>query len=215
MRDILRNNGLSVALFALFLASFVGQAIAGWYALGEELATHGQPAPDLLAYLATGHFLSATFENWESEFLQMTVYVVLTAVLIQKGSPESRNPDESPEERSACSPNAPWPARKGGVWLQLYAHSLSITLLALFALSFWLHLLGSTRRANEEALLHAAPAETAAERLADLEFWYESFQNWQSEFLSIGVLVVLGIFLRERGSPESKPVHAPHSQTGG
>jgi hypothetical protein len=115
---------------------------------------------------------------------------------------------------SGTFPVAPWPARKGGVWLQLYAHSLSITLLVLFALSFWLHLLGSTRRANEEALLHAAPAETAAERLADPEFWYESFQNWQSEFLAICALVVLGIFLRERGSPESKPVHAPHSQTG-
>jgi hypothetical protein len=214
MRDILRSNGLSLALLALFLASIVGQAFAGWYALGEELAIHGQPAPDLRTYLATGHFLSATFENWESEFLQMTIYVVLTAVLIQKGSPESKSPDENPEERSVCSPNAPWPARKGGVWLQLYAHSLSITLLVLFGSSFWLHLLGSTRRANEEALLHAAPAETAAERLADPEFWYESFQNWQSEFLSIGVLVVLGIFLRERGSPESKPVHAPHSQTG-
>jgi hypothetical protein len=215
MRDILRSNGLSLALLALFLASIVGQTFAGWYALGEELAMHGQPAPDLRTYLATGHFLSATFENWESEFLQMTVYVVLTAVLIQKGSPESRNPEEGPEEQRACSPNAPWPVRKGGVWLQWYAHSLSITLLVLFGLSFWLHLLGSTRHANEEALLHAAPVETAAERLADPEFWFESFQNWQSEFLSIGALVVLAIFLRERGSPESKPVHAPHSQTGG
>jgi hypothetical protein len=90
MRDILRSNGLSLALFALFLASIVGQAFAGWYALGEELAIHGQPAPDLRTYLATGHFLSATFENWESEFLQMTVYVVLTAMLIQKGSCGSR-----------------------------------------------------------------------------------------------------------------------------
>jgi hypothetical protein len=88
VREILRNNGLSLALFALFLASIVGQVFAGWYALGEELAIHGRPAPDLRTYLATGHFLSATFENWESEFLQMTVYVVLTAVLIQKGSPE-------------------------------------------------------------------------------------------------------------------------------
>jgi hypothetical protein len=213
MREILRNNGLSLALFALFLASIVGQVFAGWYALGKELAIQGLPAPDLGTYLLSGHFVSATFENWESEFLQMMVYVVLTAWLIQKGSPESRNPDEAPEERD-CSPSAPWPVRKGGLWLWLYAHSLSITLFVLFALSFWLHLLGSTRRANEEALLHAAPAMTAVERLADPEFWYESFQNWQSEFLSIGALVVLGIFLRERGSPESKPVHAPHSQTG-
>jgi hypothetical protein len=154
--------------------------------------------------------VSATFENWESEFLQMGIYVLLTAWLIQKGSPESRSPDE-PETASL---SAPWPVPKGGVWLWLYAHSLSITFFVLFALSFWLHLLGSTRRANEQALLHATPIMTAIERLADPEFWYESFQNWQSEFLSIGSLVVLGIFLRERGSPESKPVHAPHSQTG-
>jgi hypothetical protein len=214
MREILRNNGLSLTVFALFLASLVGQVFAGWYALGEELAIHGRAAPDLYDYLFSGHFLSATFENWESEFLQMAVYVVLTAWLIQKGSPESRNPDESPDGPCDPGPSAPWPVRKGGVWLWLYAHSLSITLLVLFGLSFWLHLLGSTRRANEEALLHAAPAMTAAGRLADPDFWYESFQNWQSEFLSIGALVVLGIFLRERGSPESKPVHAPHSQTG-
>jgi hypothetical protein len=214
MREIVRNNGLSLALFALFLVSIVGQVFAGWYALGDELAIDGHPAPDLRTYLSTGHFLSATFENWESEFLQMMVYVVLTAMLIQKGSPESRNPDASPEELDAYSADAPWPVRKGGLWLRLYAHSLSITLFALFGLSFWLHLLGSTRRANEEALLHAGPVKTAAERLVDPEFWYESFQNWQSEFLSIGALVVLGIFLRQRGSPESKPVHAPHSQTG-
>ena len=215
MREIVRCNGLSLALFALFLVSIVGQALAGWYALGEELAIDGHAAPDFRSYLSTGHFLSATFENWESEFLQMTVYVVLTAVLIQRGSPESRNPDENPKEPDACRASAPWPARKGGVWLRLYAHSLSITLLALFGLSFWLHLFGSTRRANEQALLHAQPVMTATERLVDPEFWYESFQNWQSEFLSICALVVLAIFLRERGSPESKPVHAPHSQTGG
>jgi hypothetical protein len=215
MREFLRNNGLSLAIFALFLASFVGQVSAGWYALGAELADHGQSAPGLLGYLRSGHFVSATFENWESEFLQMGIYVLLTAWLIQKGSPESRDPDESQDEPGTAGPCAPWPVRKGGVWLWLYAHSLSITFVLLFALSFWLHLLGSTRRANEQALLHAAPIITAVERLADPEFWYESFQNWQSEFLSIGALVVLGIFLRERGSPESKPVHAPHSQTGG
>jgi hypothetical protein len=215
MREILRNNGLSLALFALFLASIVGQVFFGWRALGEELAIHGHLAPDLRNYLLSGHFLSATFENWESEFLQMGVYVLLTAWLIQKGSPESRAPGESWDEPCCSGPGVPWPVRKGGLWLRLYAHSLSITLFVLFALSFWLHLLGSTRRANEEALLHAAPAITAAQRLADPEFWYESFQNWQSEFLSIGTLIVLAIFLRERGSPESKPVQAPHSQTGG
>jgi hypothetical protein len=103
---------------------------------------------------------------------------------------------------------------RGGLLLRLYSHSFSIALLMLFALSFGLHLIGSNRRMNEEALRHHQPPSTVVETLADPEFWYESFQNWQSEFLSMGVLVVLGIYLRERGSPESKPVAAPHAKTG-
>ena len=104
MREFLRNNGLSLALFALFLASILGQVFAGWRALGEELAIHGHLAPDLRTYLLSGHFLSATFENWESEFLQMGVYVLLTAWLIQKGSPESRAPTKA---RMSRVPQAP------------------------------------------------------------------------------------------------------------
>ena len=219
MRRFLRDNGLSVALFGLFLASIVGQVLAGWRALAEELRIHAQPPVGFLEYLTTGHFLSATFENWESEFLQMSVYVLLTAILVQKGSSESKKPgeanpeDEAPEGRRG-DPNAPWPVHRGGLLLRLYSHSLSIALVTLFVLSFWLHLAGSTRRANEEASWHDQPAKTMAETLIDPEFWYESFQNWQSEFLSMGVLVVLGIYLRERGSPESKPVAAPHTKTG-
>jgi hypothetical protein len=98
--------------------------------------------------------------------------------------------------------------------LTLYSHSLSLCLIALFLVSFWLHLAGSTRRMNEQAVQHQQPTQTVMETLRNAEFWYESFQNWQSEFLSMGVLIVLGIFLRERGSPESKPVAAPHTMTG-
>ncbi|HYG90270.1 MAG TPA: DUF6766 family protein [Azospirillum sp.] len=219
MRESLRNNGLSIALFTLFLLSIIGQAIAGWRALAEELRLHGLPPVGFFDYLTTGHFLSATFENWESEFLQMAVYVLLTAVLVQRGSPESKKPDdanpedETPERRRGVS-NAPWPVHRGGLLLRLYSHSFSIALVMLFALSFWLHLAGSTRRSNEEALRHQQPTKTITETLAEPEFWYESFQNWQSEFMSIGVLIILGIYLRERGSPESKPVAAPHAKTG-
>ena len=219
MRRFLRDNGLSIALFALYFVSLVGQALAGWRALAEELRSHVLPPVGLIEYLTTGHFLSATFENWESEFLQMSVYVLLTAVLVQKGSSESKKPDEANPEDEApdghdADPDAPWPVHRGGLLLRFYSHSLSIALLALFALSFWLHLAGSTRRLNEEALRHEQPTKTMAETAVEPEFWYESFQNWQSEFLSMGVLVVLGIYLRERGSPESKPVAAPHAKTG-
>jgi len=219
MRRFLRDNGLSVALFVLFLISLVGQALTGWRANAEELRLHGLPAIDLLNYLGSGHFISAVFENWESEFLQMAAYVLLTVFLFQKGSSESKKPDEpNPEDEAPSAkrhdPEAPWPVHRGGLLLKLYSHSLSIALVSLFLLSFWLHLAGSTRRMNEEALQHRQPPQTVMDTLADPEFWYESFQNWQSEFLSIGVLLVLGIYLRERGSPESKPVAAPHAATG-
>ena len=219
MRRFLRNNGLSLTLFGLFVISIVGQAIAGWRALLEELRQHDLPEVAFTAYLASGHFLSATFENWESEFLQMAVYVLLTVFLIQKGASESKkpddeNPEDEPPQKRRGQPDAPWPVHRGGLILRLYSHSLSIALTALFLASFWLHLAGSTRRTNEEAVRHGQPMKSMMEILIDAEFWYESFQNWQSEFLSLAVLLVLGIYLRERGSPESKPVAAPHAMTG-
>jgi hypothetical protein len=219
MRRFLHDNGLSVALFILFLVSLIGQALTGWRAHAEELRVHELPSISLLTYLGSGHFISAVFENWESEFLQMAAYVLLTIFLFQKGASESKKPDESnPEDESPSAkrndPNAPWPVHRGGLLLKLYSHSLSIALVALFLASFLLHLAGSTRRMNEEALQHHQPPQTMADTLAEPEFWYESFQNWQSEFLSIGVLLVLGIYLRQRGSPESKPVAAPHTATG-
>ncbi len=215
---VLRDNGLSIAMFALFLCAIIGQAITGWRALAEELRFHGLPSTGFLEYLTTGHFLSAVFENWESEFLQMAVYVVLTALLIQKGSPESKKPGEKSEIEMPADPNEaarmPWPVRRGGLALRFYSHSLSIALMLLFALSFGLHLVSSNQRSNEEAIRHQQPLKSVSETLGEPEFWYESFQNWQSEFLSIGVLIMLGIFLRQRGSPESKPVAAPHAETG-
>jgi hypothetical protein len=219
MRQFLRNNGLSVTLFALFLVSLVGQAVAGWKTYAEQLRLHDLPPIEFVAYLATGHFISAVFENWESEFLQMAVYVLLTVFLIQKGSPESKNPDDDnpedePPHKRRGEPDAPWPVHRGGLLLKLYSHSLSIALVSLFLLSFWLHLAGSTRRMNEEAIQHQQPIKTIVEALLEPEFWYESFQNWQSEFLSLAVLLVFGIYLREHGSPESKPVAAPHTMTG-
>jgi len=219
MRQFLRDNGLSVTLFGLFLISLVGQALTGWGAQVGELRLHELPIIGFGSYLSSGHFISAVFENWESEFLQMAAYVLLTIFLFQKGASESKKPDEpNPEDKSPSvkrsDPDAPWPVHRGGLLLKLYSHSLSIALVTLFLASFWLHLAGSTRRINDEALQHRQPPQTMTDTLANPEFWYESFQNWQSEFLSIGVLLVLGIYLRERGSPESKPVAAPHAATG-
>jgi hypothetical protein len=222
MRQFLRDNGLSLTLLALFLVSFIGQALTGWRANAEELRLHELPEIGFLTYLTSGHFISATFENWESEFLQMAAYVLLTVFLFQKGSPESKKPDQdNPEDeppaqaawrtgRTRAGPSG-WPAAETVLAL---AQPRPRDVVPSVLLAFWLHLAGSTRRSNEEALQHHQPLKTMTEMLGEPEFWYESFQNWQSEFLSIAVLLVLGIYLRERGSPESKPVAAPHAMTG-
>jgi hypothetical protein len=213
----LRENGLSLTLLALFALSMLGQMLAGWRSYDEERRQHHEPAVTLPAYLTSGSFLSATFENWESEFLQMGAFVVLTVFLHQKGSPESKKLGEPEDEDLAAhadDPAAPWPVRKGGIVLRLYAHSLSITMFLLFVLSFGLHAAGSAAKASEEAAWHGGEPVGLVENLGNAEFWFESFQNWQSEFLSMAALALLGIYLRERGSPESKPVAAPHGATG-
>ncbi len=214
--SFLYRNGLSLVVLALMLFSMSGQYITGWNDYNEERKDQGQATVSVGAYFTTGHFVSATFENWESEFLQMALYVVLTVSLRQKGSSESKDLDK-PEEvdrEPKPSPDAPWPVRRGGWVLAVYEHSLSIVLSLLFFLSFYLHLCGSWKRHNEQNAALGKHINTLAEHLSSSAFWFESFQNWQSEFLSVLSIVVLSIWLREKGSPESKPVDAPHSNTG-
>jgi hypothetical protein len=214
-----RDNGLSIALIAVFLLCFIGMVWAGWLAENAELMRHGRAGMDVVAYVFSADFSSALFENWESEFLQMSAYVIMTAMLFQRGSSESKDPDrEEPEDADPAlrrfDPHAPWPVRAGGLVSALYSYSLGIVLLGLFVLSFVFHWLASVRVANQEAALHGGVQQTALAYLADPQMWFESFQNWQSEFLATAVLVVLSIFLRYRGSPESKPVAAAHAHTG-
>ncbi|WP_423066148.1 DUF6766 family protein [Devosia sp. CN2-171] len=214
-----RNNGLTVVLLVLTALSLVGMGLAGLQLENATLAEHGSPATDLWSYIASGSFISAVFENWESEFLQMSFYVVLTAFLFQRGSSESKDPeaeeevDEDPAKKKR-NKNAPWPVRAGGLWLWLYSYSLGIVLVTLFLVSFIFHWMGSTAASNDEAALHGQPPASWLEHLGSAQLWFESFQNWQSEFLSTAVIVVLSIFLRFRFSPESKPVAASHRQTG-
>lgn len=211
MKAFFRDNGLTIALMAMFFFGLVGMIWSGRAAYNEELGQHGAAGVSLLVYLTSGQFLSALFENWESEFLQMSAYVMLTAMLFQRGSAESRDPD------NPRRPDDELPAdvrRQRPVWSWLYAHSLGIALAALFIASFVLHLSWSLAAANEEALQHGDAAQSLASYLLDAQFWFESFQNWQSEFLSTAVLVVLSIFLRHKGSPESKPTAAANAETG-
>jgi hypothetical protein len=216
---LLRDNGLSIAVFTLFAASIAGQSVAGHIDHNDERVERGQAPISYSEYLGSGEFLSATMENWESEFLQMGAYVVLTIFLFQRGSSESKKPDESEAvdrdpRNSRHKSDAPGPVRKGGWRLALYEHSLSLAFFALFAASFVLHAVGSAAAHNEERRALGEPETGVLEHVGGATFWFESFQNWQSEFLSLGAILVLSIFLRQRGSPESKPVDAPHAFTG-
>ncbi len=217
---VLRDNGLTIVLIVATMTTLAGMMMTGISVYNDELARHHQPGVSLAAYLASGHFLSALFENWESEFLQMSAYVALTAFLFQRGSAESKDPDGGAEQDGnpdahAANADAPLPIRLGDLSANLYAYSLGLALFALFLLSFALHLHYSAAAEAVEALTHGKPPPTIWQHAGSAQFWFESFQNWQSEFLSTAVLVVLSIFLRFRGSPESKPVAAPHSKTGG
>ena len=220
MRRFLRENSLSLVLFFLFFCScMVGQTLTGYREYNQEQQDHGQSPITFRAYFRTGHFLEATAENWESEFLQMFVYVLLTAFLVQKGSSESRKIDEPNEvdrdpRKSKNKKDAPWPVRKGGAILKIYEYSLSLTFLVLFLGAWLLHAWGGLIAYNEEQVEHGKPAATMAEYASSARFWFESLQNWQSEFLALVAMIVLSIWLRQRGSPESKPVDSPHSETG-
>jgi hypothetical protein len=218
MKDFLKNNGLSLAFLALFFISLVGQVVTGIKQHNEEIVEQGGSPVDMGEYLTSGHFLQSTFENWESEFLQMALFLILSMFLYQKGSSESKDPDKEEDvdkEPNRRKKDAPRPVKKGGLALALYKHSLCYTLTFLFVVSFIVHWFGSLKDYNEGQVLKGESTEKAIAYLSNSRFWFESFQNWQSEFLSIFAIVVLSIFLREQGSPQSKPVDAAHSETGG
>lgn len=218
MKQFLRNNGLSLTLVLITVLTLAGQIVVGWHEFNNELQDYGRSPIAMGAYLTSGHCIEAVFENWESEFLQMGLYVLLTVSLYQKGSSESKNPDQTEEVNrvpSPARPGAPWPVRRGGWVLKLYQNSLSIAYFLLFGISFFLHALGGVKQYNAEQMLKGkSELLTLGQFLGTSEFWFQSLQNWQSEFLSVLSIVVLTIFLRQKGSPESKPVDAPDSQTG-
>jgi hypothetical protein len=200
----------------MFLFTMLAQTLTGWKEHNHELVDFGGKEMGLGDYIISGHFLQATFENWESEFLQMALYVLFTVFLRQKGSSESKKIEESEDVDRIAVPykNAPWPVKKRGLWLKLYQNSLSIAFFTLFVFSFVLHLIGSYKDYNLIQSLQGKAIKSLGEFLKEPKFWFESFQNWQSEFLSIISIVILSIFLRQKGSPESKPVDAETGETG-
>ncbi|MFB6726484.1 DUF6766 family protein [Kribbella sp. NPDC056345] len=208
---------VNLGLFAFFL---IGVLLTGHAHENEELADHGQPAQTLIEYAGSSSFGETVFENWESEFLQMGMYVLLTTFLVQKGSAESRpigeaSPQDEDPRDHRDDPEAPWPVRHGSeLLLRLYENSLAIAFGVVFLLSFWLHAVTGAGAYSEDQQLHGSEAVSAWQYVQTSQFWFESFQNWQSEFLAVAAIVGGSVYLRQRKSSQSKPVHAPHSQTG-
>jgi len=214
----LRDSKLGIVCVVLFLAFWVAMALTGWQEHNSDQVTHHEAETSFGEYLTTGHFWEASTENWESEFLQMGAFILLTIFLVQKGSPESKRPggddvDEDPR-RHSNDPDAPGPVRHGGLRVLLYENSLLIAFFGLFLASIVLHALSGAAEYNSEQKAHGEAPIGTLQFVTTAAFWFQSFQNWQSEFLALAAIVILTIMLRQRGSSESKPVAAPHHESG-
>ena len=215
----MRAHGLVLINVALFLTFLLGMTLSGWHVSNEEAVEHGAAAQSLGAYLASGDFWEAVTENWESEFLQMASYIAFTIFLFQKGSSESKPigepaPQDEDPRKHRDDPNAPWPVRRGGWVLVLYENSMLILFVVLFVAAFVTHAISGAAAFSEEQARHGLPPVSVMEYLGTSQFWFESFQNWQSEFMVVALLAGAAVYLRQRGSSESKPVHVPHAETG-
>jgi hypothetical protein len=211
MRTFWHNNSLTIVLLSVFVVAMVGMSISGWQDNNNELTDRKQPTQSYGEYLASGNFIEGVFENWESEFLQMSALVLLTIWLRQKGADDSKplrgKTDQDTQPRYKLSAVTTWPERWRALGHFFYSHSLSLSLLAIFAVSFLLHAYGGAQVYNDDAVFYGdAERVDMWSYMGTSRFWYESFQNWQSEFLAVATLLLLSIKLRERGSPESKPV---------
>ncbi|MFE9020967.1 DUF6766 family protein [Streptomyces sp. NPDC007808] len=221
MRRFLRENGLSLAFGVGFLLALLGQAIAGHADFNNRLVSDGMAPIGIGAYLTSSDFAVDVTENWQSEYLQFFLYVFVTVWLLQRGSPESKELDRAGPESDrdqlvgAYAPgSAPRWARVGGWRQALYSRSLGLVMGALFLLSWLAQSVAGTAAYNEEQLRDLQAPVTWAQYVASADFWNRTLQNWQSELLAVASMVVLSIYLRQRGSPESKPVGAAHTATG-
>ena len=220
MRRFAKENGLSLLFAALFVAALVGQSFAGLHNYNAELAEHGDPAISWWHYLVSPDFGGAVMENWQSEFLQFSLFIAATIWLLQKGSNESKPLSDAgleSDERQRVGRHTPaggpgW-AKADDFRTRIYENSLLIVMTAIFFATWFGQSLNNWRVFNEEQAAHDASPVSWGRYLLDPDFWEKTLQNWQSEFLAVGTLVVFSIYLRQRGSPESKPVGAPHDET--
>jgi hypothetical protein len=221
MRRFLRENGLSLVFFAFFLLAVAAQAFAGWNEFNNEATAHSEATISLGRYLTSSSFGNALLENWQSEYLQFTLYILLTVWFLQRGSPESKElgkaGGESDEEQLVgehARPDSPLWARTGGLKTRLYSNSLVIVMTAIWLLSWFGQSVTGWSEYNSDQITHHQATVNWLGYLGTASFWEATLQNWQSEFLAVGSMAVLSIYLRQRGSPESKPVGAAHDATG-
>jgi uncharacterized protein DUF6766 len=220
MRRILRENGLSIAFGLLFLATLCAQAIAGHDQTNHDaLLHHGDPI-GLWSYVTSALFWADVMENWQSEYLQFSLYIFATIHLIQRGSNESKEPDrvgrETDEQQlvgAHARADSPAWARVGGIRTAIFSNSLLLVMTAIWIASWLAQSITGRINYNADLLDHQAPPVSWLSYVATSDFWDRTLQNWQSEFLAIGSMVILSVYLRQRGSPESKPVGAAHDST--
>ena len=213
----LRNTSLSLAFLLIFVLALIGQSVTGFLYNNEELTHHGQPTITYGDFITSSEFIVDVAENWQSEFLQFFLFILATIWLIQVGSPESKQPgdggvgtDEEQRVGAHAEAESPAWAKTRGVRLWLYSNSLLLVMGAVFVLSWFAQSLAGHVVANEDNAMHGLPSDTWIEYVTSPEFWNRTLQNWQSEFLAVGAMVAFSIYLRQRGSGESKPVGVPH-----
>jgi uncharacterized protein DUF6766 len=227
VRRFLKHNGLSLGFGMLFLVALGFQAMTGWQEFNNNEVAHAhllhQPADTISfgRYLTSSEFGQAVMENWQSEYLQFSLYILGTIWLVQRGSPESKELDKAGTESDRsqlvgahAGPRSPLWARVGGIRTFLYSNSLLIVMTAIFFGSWFAHSVTGWSEYNAQQIEHRQPELSWVSYIGSADFWQTTLQNWQSEFLAIGSMVILSVYLRQRGSPESKPVGAPHEATG-
>jgi hypothetical protein len=205
LNQAITDNSLSIVLFALFVICISAQSLAGWRLQNETLATHGRSSVGYWRFLSSGAFLEGLASNWQAAVLQLGSLIVFSSFLFQRGAPHSRDPRKTPHAQMR---------HKAERFNWFYRNSLSIAFLLMFVLSLALHVVFGASAYNEERSLAAQPPISVAAFLFSAKFWSTTLQTWQAEYLVIAIYVVLSVFLRQQGSPESKPVESSNETTG-
>jgi flagellar biogenesis protein FliO len=221
VREELRNNSLSLVFSGLCLVTLVGQAVSGAAEYNNHAVTEGMQQISVWQYLTSSDFAVDVAENWQSEYLQFLLFILLTVWLVQRGSPESKELDkvgrESDEEQKVAqysTASSPAWARVRGWRLALYSRSLGLAMALIFLGSWLAQSVAGRASFNEQQLSQLQEPLSWIGYVGSADFWNRTLQNWQSEFLAVGSMAILAVYLRERGSPESKPVGAAHGETG-